>query len=638
VPCGRSHPCVRAPLLLTGPTIARARRPRRSTFGQDRNFNRLFAIEALQRTARDLRQEVTKIRARDIVDWADWFVVQERSLTELRRSVLDGTYTPSPPSRYESPKRKGAYRTITVPSIRDMIVYRHIADEALRRGLSGKVEGAFFSRRFGTTPVGPTFSLDPGDPYHKFFQVWLAYNQYRSKTLLNTPFDILVITDISNYFDSIQHDLLLEYLTPLGLPRKSIGLLGRLLEAFKPRSGHSPNPRVGIPADELDASRELAHLFLFEHDRRVTRQVGEARYVRWMDDQNIGARSENEARRVVNLLTRSLNSQLLTLNAGKTMFLGPAEVVEHFQLEANEQLEAWSSKWGYPRRPVDPISRRELRAVWKTIRLSKAAGRGNWDKVLKRVYGLAVHVDIRDLEGRALDDLVAYPELDERIFLYFARRSRPRGLIDLFKAYVRAEENLFESTENAFFEAVLLLNPTGKELVELRSLAKNHARFTATKRPRSLPRASAVFALYWLGATAKDVATLYQPEDGPLLPKEVARAWLATCFALDPASVGDVRRSLLGHPSDDVARLSRYLAEIESGLLVDIGKLPGKRSRWPLPGEEFDARAWLTLEILSQAGSSLIRNRVKGALPHWKRNIHLQRERRIAERIDARVA
>ena len=79
-------------------------------------------------------------------------------------------------------------------------------------------------------------------------------------------------------------------------------------------------------------ARELAHVFLFEHNRRICQEVGEDNYVRWMDDQNIGVRTLAEARRVVNLLTRSLSLQRLTLNAGKTRFLRPEEVADHSTL------------------------------------------------------------------------------------------------------------------------------------------------------------------------------------------------------------------------------------------------------------------------------------------------------------------
>jgi hypothetical protein len=610
---------------------------RRGTFGADDSFKRLFTTGRLHRTARDVRNEAKQVRARDVVDYLDWFVSLDRGIVDLRRSILDGSYSPSPPSRYEYPKARGAYRLVTVPSIRDAIVYRHIADEALRKATPSKVKGAYFSRRFSTSPVGPTFKLDPIDPYHKFFAIWLAYNQYRTRTLLNSPHDVLVVTDISNFFDSIQHELLLEYLSPLGLPRKAVGLLGRLLEAFKPRSGHSPNPRVGIPQDELDCSRELAHVFLFEHDRRMVAEVGEANYVRWMDDQNVGVNSTTGARRTVNLLTRSLGAQLLTLNAGKTRFLTPAEVATHFQFDANEALDKWADKWGYPKWPPDRSARAELRNIWAKVESGPSSGQGNWDKILKRMYALAVQVDIPDLEDRALEDLIAYPDLDERIFGYFARRSRPRPLIDLFRRYRQSGENLFESTENAFFEAALLLRPVAADARDLRKLAHEHVGRIFKRRRRSLPRSTALLLLYWLGVSPATLQGLYSSAVAPSLPKEVARAWMAAVFAADPGGILPVQAALLGHPSDDVARLARFLNDLAAGSLTDVGPLPSIRARWPAPGMQFDARAWLTLEILSHSPNATLQTRIRSALPKWSKTITGSPERRIAARISLRV-
>ena len=178
------------------------RRATGSGDSDERAFVRMFGVERLRRTAMALRNEVREVRARDVIDWGDWFFDLDRSLPVLRQEVLDGVLAPSPPTRFEFPKSKGSYRTITVPNMRDVLVYRHIADVVLHRALSRKVKGAFFSRRHTLTPVGDTFNLEP-DPYHRFFQIWLTYNSYRSKTLVNGPHEVVVVTDISNYFDSI---------------------------------------------------------------------------------------------------------------------------------------------------------------------------------------------------------------------------------------------------------------------------------------------------------------------------------------------------------------------------------------------------------------------------------------------------
>lgn len=615
---------------------ARGRRALTSPTTDERAFKRMFAVSALYRTSRALREEVRQVRGRDVVDWTDWFFDLGRRLPVLRQQILSGSYSPNPPTRYELPKTKGSFRIITVPNMRDVLVYRHIADVVLRRALPSKVKGAFFSRRHTPTPIGPTFDLDPDDPYHKFFKIWLTYNTYRSRTLLNQPHDILVVTDISNYFDSIQHDLLLEYFAPLGLPRKTIGLLGRLLEAFKPESGHSPNPRVGLAQDELDCSRELAHVFLFEHDQRIAEAFGEDRYVRWLDDQNIGTTSFTQARTAVNVLTRSLASQRLTLNAGKTRFLDPGEVVVHFQLEANRLLDDWNKS--YRQIDADNLSaaRRALRNAWSTITSSEAAGKGNWDKILKRMYAFAVQVDIPDLEPRALDDLIESPDLDERIFNYFSRRNRPRALLDLFKAYRDAGENLFEATDAIFFDAALRAVPTGREAKELRALALSYARRRGRSRP--LVRASAIVLLYWMGVPAEILEGLYTRDEAPALPKEVARAWMACAAARDPSSLTRIQALLLGHPSDDVARLARFLTDLFDGALTGALPLSGSKPRWPQPGRYYDARAWIMLELAAHSPDRVIRAQVKGTIARHAATVQILPERRVLDRIQAAIS
>jgi len=229
-----------------------------------RTFEQLFDAELLRKTSKTIRKEIRLIRGRDVVDWIDWFVSLEDSLPVLTSEILNGSYAPSTPTRCELAKSHGSFRVITSFNMRDAIVYRHICDEALDRAMPSKVAGAFFSRRHAPTPAGKTLTPEKEDEYQSFFDVWMQFNQYRSRTMLGEIYQVLVVTDITNYFDSIQHDLLVEYLSPLKLPRKAMGLLGRLLEAFKPCAGHSPNPRVGLPVDELDCSRELAHLFLFD--------------------------------------------------------------------------------------------------------------------------------------------------------------------------------------------------------------------------------------------------------------------------------------------------------------------------------------------------------------------------------------
>ncbi len=616
------------------------RAPNSSTcpiLGQDEVFEQLFSVQALGRTWSTLRREFRFTIARDVVDWTDFVLAINRTLPEIRRTVIEGSYVPSPVTRFESGKASGSFRVITSLNVRDALVFRHISDHALSLAVPNQVPGAYFSRRHSPTPVGRLLDGNP-DPSDRFFAIWLRYNQYRSRTLLNGPYEVLVVTDITNYFESVQHELLFEYLAPLGLPRKAVGLLGRLLEAFRPESGHSASPAVGLPLDELDCARELAHIFLFEHDRRIVTQYGEGAYVRWMDDQNIGARSLAEARQIVNCMTRSLSEQRLTLNAGKTQFLSPEEVVVHFHLDTNEELDSWWEQLNKAGGKTSVLRRRRLEELWFQAIGGQAAEQGNWDKVLKRFYAYATRANCGFMEERALIDLVAYPHLAERIFSYFTRRGKGRELTGLMQTYMNSGENLFEETETRFFESLLLLDADEDLESELRQFTTDFAQGALPNQTdRPLGRSSALIASYWFGADSNTIRSVFTPDNAISLPKEVARSWFAVSVATNPELMDELLGALFGHPSDDLLRLVRFLQELMSGRLNTLGNYRNLKERWPMPGRYYDARTWLILELGSHANNGVLKNRLCGDLEHFSRHVYTMQERRIYQRVRERL-
>jgi len=596
-----------------------------------------FSVSALRVTWKQLRKELRQAEIRDVVDWLDWARGIDQSLADLHQDLVSGSYHPLPPSRFEVPKGSGSFRVVTVPQIRDALVYRHIADAVLSRTISSKVKGAFFGRSHSATPVGKTFSIQE-DPSLSALDIWLRYNEYRSITLLNQPYRLLVVADITNYFDSISHDLLLEHCAPAGLPREVAGILGKLLEALRPTAGHSSAPRIGLAVDEFDCSRQLAHVFLFAHDRRVAERFGEDNYVRWMDDQNIGVDNRPTARHVVNFFTRSLAQQRLTLNSGKTRFLDPADVAVHFQLDANRQLNDWNDLYVRGKRRNTAAIQGQFRSTWSALLGSSAVGRGNWDKILKRVYGYSAQLDVADLEARALVDLIDYPYLADRIFAYFARRNRAGQLLRLFEAYLSADENLHEFIESRFFEACLVLSPPTRVRNGIRKLAGLFAKGQHPKQTRRpLGRASAIICLYWLGAGAIDLEELFDHTSARSLPKEVARAWLACVAARSPRRINTVLHRLVGNGGDDVASLARFLVLLTGGRLDNIGPYYNKRPRWPGRGYCYDARSWLMLELSSHSQHPTVRKRTKTDITRFAKLASSWPERAALHRIRKRV-
>lgn len=603
----------------------------RTPTSDEEAFHMLLSLANLKKTWSTLRKELRQIPLRDAVDWIDWVHTVDITLPILVDEIRNGQYQPSSPTRYELAKGKGSFRYMTMPNVRDGLVFRHISDEILKRSIRHKVKGAYYSRRHSATPIGPRFEIRESG-YSNFMDIWLRYQEYRTRTLLNSPYEVLVVTDITNYFDSIQHDLLMEYLAPLGLPRKAIALLGRLLEVLKPTSGHSPNPRVGLPVDELDCSRQIAHVFLFEHDRRVIDKVGEDHYVRWMDDQNIGARSMSEARGVVNHLAHSLLEQRLTLNAGKTLFLTTDEVVGEFHLDTNKALTKWAKRWRKTSKIKSRLKlKRELRTIYDK---SPNKEKGRWDKILKRFYGYVVQTGDSWLDENSLEHLITYPDLNDRIFESFAKRDQVKALLNLFKDYVNEGECLFEATEAAFFNALLLTNASPKkEKLCLKLTSDFIGRRMGRTSNRPLGIASAILCYYWFGGEITKLPSLIKISRWAAVPEAVVRSILSVSAARRPKSFTTLLPNFVGYPGDDVGRLVQFINGIHTDRISDLVKFAHPKERWPLSGKHYDARAWLCFEILAHSPNLKIRRWLQNELKSFAKLVVTRQEQRVARRI-----
>jgi hypothetical protein len=196
-------------------------------------FRTLFSLPRLKATWKELRKELSKVQVRDCLDYLEIDLESESWLRQTRDKILNGTYHPQHPGRFEVAKSNGAFRVITLPGIQDVLVYRHICNDIYRRAKPAEPPGAYFSRRFRMEPVGQKIDDISSFDYLTFFHVWIRYNNYRKLLSLSGLFRAVLVTDITNYFDSVQHSLLLEYLAPFGVPRQALGTLGKLLDVLR---------------------------------------------------------------------------------------------------------------------------------------------------------------------------------------------------------------------------------------------------------------------------------------------------------------------------------------------------------------------------------------------------------------------
>lgn len=298
---------------------------------------------------KEIRTELRHSTVRDIIDFLDYDIEPNIWIQRLLRQVKAGTYEPHPPIRFSLAKSGGFKRRLTLPAIPDVVLLRAVADFVHRKAQKSQQPHVYYRRidlkrasELAVNRAQQDFSEISG--IYRFtsarsFRQWLNYQQYRKHLILKKQYPFIVITDITNFFDSVLHSEVSNAFRNFPIPARLIGILFFLMERLAIRADYSDSPRIGLPVDEFECSRTIANLLLFSHDRRMTELVGKDAYVRWMDDQVIGVNSRADGIRAVSEVASSLANLYLTANAKKTKVLTLKEARVHFHLKANADLD-----------------------------------------------------------------------------------------------------------------------------------------------------------------------------------------------------------------------------------------------------------------------------------------------------------
>ena len=439
----------------------------------------------LWKSWKEIRKRLRYSQLRDIVDFIDYDVNPDTWITRVINQISTGSYEPSRPTRYSIGKSRGFSRWMTLPEIPDLVLFHAICTLVVERAQNRrrKHRNVYFARdqvnkarrvvQEDNAPHGHIETLEYG---RDSFLVWMMFNQYRKRLIFNRLYQYIVTTDISNFFDSIAHVQLEAALFELGFPRSLIGLLQVLLERLMFRDPYSGHPRVGIPVDEFDCSRCLAHLILFAHDDRMVKLVGEDGYSRWMDDQVFGVRSEVEAYQLLAEVNRSLKRIHLSPNSSKSGIMQLKDTRSHFHFRANSDLDEMEARWKknmYPS-PKDLVQMRgEFRSGWKAARQFESEG--EWGKVLRRFYLAAGRLGLRLFVRRSHDDVLADPSMAGRAAEYLRTVCLPAEFISRALDVIKDERIVYPDVTRVFTDEILKIDTlavTGTDRRRLRHLAR----------------------------------------------------------------------------------------------------------------------------------------------------------------------
>ena len=213
---------------------------------------------------------------------------------ELLESIRSGKYKPQPVRRKEIPKPDGGVRKLGIPTVVDRIIQQAIAQQ-----LVPIYEPQFSDNSFG---------YRPGRSGQQAIQ---RVKEYAEKGYTQT-----VLVDLSKYFDTLNHELLMNLMRRSIHDKRVIELIKRYLKAGVMENGLLVKTEEGSPQGG-PLSPLLANIYLNEYDQEMARRG--VPVIRYADDIVVLAKSPRAAERLMETTQRYLEGKLkLKMNKEKS--------------------------------------------------------------------------------------------------------------------------------------------------------------------------------------------------------------------------------------------------------------------------------------------------------------------------------
>lgn len=213
---------------------------------------------------------------------------------ELLESIRRGKYKPSPVRRVEIPKDNGGTRKLGIPTVIDRII-----QQAIAQVLTPIYEPKFSEGSYGYRP-----NRSAKDAVLKV------------KEYADEGYKFAVCLDLSQYFDTLCHELLMNMLREDIKDRRLIELIKRYLKSGVMENGIVMKTEEGSPQGG-NLSPLLANIYLDKFDKEFERRG--VKVIRYADDIILLAKSIRAAERLLRTSTEYLEKKLkLKVNTEKS--------------------------------------------------------------------------------------------------------------------------------------------------------------------------------------------------------------------------------------------------------------------------------------------------------------------------------
>ena len=221
--------------------------------------------------------------------------------SKLIEDILTENYKPKAVRRVEIPKHDGGKRQLGIPTVIDRMVQQAIAQK-----LTPIFEPLFSETSYGFRPKRRSQQAIK-----------------KSQEYMNQGYTWVVDIDLEKYFDTVNHDKLMEIISKEIKDKRVLKLIGEYLRAGVMMNGVVVETVIGCPQGG-PLSPLLSNIMLNELDKELEKRGH--KFCRYADDSQIYVNSKRAAKRTMESVTQFIEEELkLKVNKTKSAIGRPWE-------------------------------------------------------------------------------------------------------------------------------------------------------------------------------------------------------------------------------------------------------------------------------------------------------------------------